>query len=329
MSAARWGTAAWKVAAGPGRCRTRQLAGAGVSVATAAPTNVAATATMMRARISSCWRHSRRNRRQAQRTMARRARGRLRRRPAHGGGRSLQQRGGHRRGDGLEERLGARRGQVWSTTRPSRRNTTRSAHEASWASWVTTTAATPRLAGGQDQAHHRLAVGRVEGTGGLVGQQQVALADHGPGDRHPLAFAAGQLVGEVRGPIGQAELSRVAMAAALRLLGRDAVELEREGDVLHRGEPGQEVEVLEHVADRAPPQPGPVVAGHLRQRGAADQHLAAGGVLQAAGDGQQGALARSARPHHRHQRAGLDRQVDLVQGLDLGRPLRRRPWHTS
>ena len=35
-------------------------------------------------------------------------------------------------------------GSVWSTTRPSRRKTTRSAHEASCASWVTTTAAKPR-----------------------------------------------------------------------------------------------------------------------------------------------------------------------------------------
>ena len=58
---------------GPRRCRTRTLAGGGVSVATAAPTMVAATATTTSARISSCWRHSRRNRRQAQRTMARRA----------------------------------------------------------------------------------------------------------------------------------------------------------------------------------------------------------------------------------------------------------------
>src|SRR5262249_33427383 len=33
---------------------------------------------------------------------------------------------------------------VWSTTRPSRRKATRSAHDASCASWVTTTPATPR-----------------------------------------------------------------------------------------------------------------------------------------------------------------------------------------
>ncbi len=42
-------------------------------VATAAPTKVAATATVIRASTSSCWRHSRRNSRQAQRITARRA----------------------------------------------------------------------------------------------------------------------------------------------------------------------------------------------------------------------------------------------------------------
>ena len=48
-------------------------AGGGVLVATAEPTKVAATATVISARISSCWRHSRRSSRQAQRTTARRA----------------------------------------------------------------------------------------------------------------------------------------------------------------------------------------------------------------------------------------------------------------
>ena len=45
----------------------------GVLVATAEPTKVAATATVIRARISNCWRHSWRSSRQAQRMTARRA----------------------------------------------------------------------------------------------------------------------------------------------------------------------------------------------------------------------------------------------------------------
>ena len=44
---------------------------------------------------------------------------------------------------GASSDSGPGRGVVWSTTRPSRRNTTRSAQDASWASWVTTTPATP------------------------------------------------------------------------------------------------------------------------------------------------------------------------------------------
>ena len=97
---------------------------------------------------------------------------------------------------------------VWSTIRPSRRNTTRSAHAASWASWVTITPATPRSQARAQQAHHGLAVHRVERAGGLVGQQQAPLAHHGPGDRDALALATRQLVGVAAGPLGQAQLAR-------------------------------------------------------------------------------------------------------------------------
>ena len=46
------------------------LGGGGVLTATAAPTTTAATATAMSTKIKSCWRHSRLERRQAQRIMA-------------------------------------------------------------------------------------------------------------------------------------------------------------------------------------------------------------------------------------------------------------------
>ena len=59
--------------------------------------------------------------------------------------RALAQRGGHWIWPGVRSDSGPTGGEVWSTACPSRRNTTRSAQEASCASWVTTTAATPRL----------------------------------------------------------------------------------------------------------------------------------------------------------------------------------------
>ena len=46
--------------------------------------------------------------------------------------------------------------------------------------------------------------GRVEVAGGLVGQDQVRVGDQGPGHRHPLLLATGELAGTVVDPVGQA-----------------------------------------------------------------------------------------------------------------------------
>ena len=62
------------------------------------------------------------------------------------------------------------------------------------------------LAGVEDHPHHRLAVGRVERTRWLVGEEELALADDGASDGDTLALAAGELIGVVPGAIGQPEL---------------------------------------------------------------------------------------------------------------------------
>ena len=64
------------------------------------------------------------------------------------------------------------------------------------------------VAGLAQQAHDGLAVDRVERAGRLVGQEQLALADDGAGDGDPLALAAGQVVGEVLGPLGRRRAGR-------------------------------------------------------------------------------------------------------------------------
>ena len=166
-----------------------------------------------------------------------------------------------------DRRRGATRAPApaWSGRRRGRRAGTRPGRPttASCASWVTITPATPRLQAERTQPHHAFAVHGVERAGRLVGQQQPAVADDRPGDGHPLALAAGQLVGVAigRDRRGRAR-SSAARAAPRRRLAPTAVELQRERDVLDRGQPGQQVEVLEHVADRPAAQPGPVVARH-------------------------------------------------------------------
>ena len=90
---------------------------------------------------------------------------------------------------------------------------------------MTTTAVVPRWQADEDQAHHGLAVGRVERARRLVGQQQAALAHDGSRDGDPLALAAGELVGVVLGAIAQPELFEGSGGGCLRLSGRYPVEL--------------------------------------------------------------------------------------------------------
>jgi hypothetical protein len=70
--AARCGSGAWKLARSDALPKVA-LSGGGVLMDTAAPRIVAATAAVISASTSSCWRHSRRNSRHAQRITARRA----------------------------------------------------------------------------------------------------------------------------------------------------------------------------------------------------------------------------------------------------------------
>ena len=56
----------------------------------------------------------------------------------------------------------------------------------------------------------------------------MALADDGSGDRDPLAFATGELIGIVPGPIGDAEPLERRHAGSLGPPRRKAVELERQ-----------------------------------------------------------------------------------------------------
>jgi hypothetical protein len=173
------------------------------------------------------------------------------------------------------------------------------------------------LARRAQQPHDRLAVDRVERAGRLVGEDQAAVADDRPCDRDPLPLAPGQLVRVAARLAGKPELLQDGEAGLARRLLAGPVELQRQGDVFHGGQPGEQVEVLEHVADRAAAKPRPPVGGHAAQRGSADEHLAAARLLETAGDGQQRALAGPARAHHGDQLAGADGHLDVSQRVHL------------
>src|SRR5215472_3944069 len=80
---------------------------------------------------------------------------------------------------------------------------------------------------------------RVEVAGGLVGEDDLRPAGQGPRDRDPLLLPAGQLRGAVPQP--RAEAHRVHDGAEPGLVGGAARDVQREGDVVRRGEGGQQV----------------------------------------------------------------------------------------
>jgi hypothetical protein len=92
---------------------------------------------------------------------------------------------------------------------------------------------------GAQEAHDTLAVDGVERAGRLVGEQQAALADDRARDRDPLAFAARELVRVAIRALGDTELLYRLQSRRACGFGADAVELERQGDVFERGQPGR------------------------------------------------------------------------------------------
>ena len=83
---------------------------------------------------------------------------------------------------------------------------------------------------------------------------EVGPSDQGPGAGDPLLLAAGHLVRPVRQAVGDAQLAHQLIEPGPVDVG--AGQIGREGDVLPRGERGDQVERLEHEADPVPPQSG-------------------------------------------------------------------------
>ena len=95
-----------------------------------------------------------------------------------------------------------------------------------------------------DRLQHHDAGGDVERAGGLVAEQHVRPLGDGAGDGHALLLAAGELRREVVHAVAEADQRQ-------RLLGRHRVvgDLGDQGDVLARGEAGDQVVELEDEAD--------------------------------------------------------------------------------
>jgi hypothetical protein len=119
--------------------------------------------------------------------------------------------------------------------------------------------------------------------------------------------------------LGDGELIERLQSALARDSRTNAVELEGQSDVFEGRQPGEEVEVLEDVADRAASHFRLVRARDRREVDAVHEYLTAARFLEAAGDCQEGAFAGAARAHDRDELVALDPEIDLAERVHLRR----------
>ena len=201
--------------------------------------------------------------------------------------------------------------------RPGRRDSTiaRCARKAaSTIEWVTNSTVMPRSRQSSMELLVELLAGDlVERRERLVEQQQVGLGHQRARERGAHAHAARKLGGIAAGGVAEADLLDRPGARFEPRGARDAAKLERQRHVVEQVAPRQQVGVLEDVGDRRPSS-GRVLGGSpMAPLDVADDG-AAGRPVEAGDQPQQGRLAAARRPQQGEELAGLDVEVDALDG---------------
>ena len=147
-----------------------------------------------------------------------------------------------------------------------------------------------------------------------------APAHERSGDRDPLLLAAREVVGVAVGEVPEADAFERLGCLGLRGRDRRAVKLERQRDVLASGEPGEEVQVLEDVADRSPTEDRQLRRIHPADVLPLDEDAAARRPVEPADEREERRLARAARAHDREELATLDAERGRVESDHFGVP---------
>ena len=173
---------------------------------------------------------------------------------------------------------------------------------------------------GKELVLHVAADQRVERRERLVEEQDLRFHAQSPGQAHPLLHAAGELLGEVVGPVAQAYHRQHLQSPLVAVRFGRALYLEAEGDVVDHFAVGEQTEVLEHHRQALPPQFPQLLIVQVADRRAVDLHGPAGRLDQPGQASDQSRLARAGEAHddeglsplhregrvpHRHQAAGL------------------------
>ncbi len=153
------------------------------------------------------------------------------------------------------------------------------------------------------------AQGGVEVAEGLVEEEELGASDDGAAHGDALALAAGEGAGEAVEQGGEAEHGGDLVDALVDDRGVGLAQLEAEGEVVADAEVGVERVALEHHGDVA-------VAGlEAGDLAIAEADLAAGDLLEAGEQAQEGRLAAAAGADQDREGAVGDGDVDALEHL--------------
>src|SRR5690606_7877163 len=162
----------------------------------------------------------------------------------------------------------------------------------------------------------------VDHRHGLVGDEHVGVHGERPGDHHPLAHAAGELVGVAREHVPRVEADQGEQLLGPlvhprpRAAGPPRAERERRLEGLVDRAGGVEGRVGVLVDELDPPEVRPAPPAAQRGHGhAVDDDLTGVVGLQAGDDPAEGALAAAGFADERDRSALLDGEVDAAQRL--------------
>ena len=135
---------------------------------------------------------------------------------------------------------------------------------------------------------------RIKVAGRLVGQQHQRINHQGPGHRHALLFAAGELRGEVAETMFEADLLEDLINLFADFNAPSPLDFQGEGDIFEDGAAIQQFEILEDDPQVAA-QMGDVASTKLGDVAPVHENLPAGWSLGAADQFEQGRFPRSRR----------------------------------
>jgi hypothetical protein len=170
---------------------------------------------------------------------------------------------------------------------------------------------------------------RVEVAGRLVGEDDRRPGDHRASDRHALALPARELLGAVVQSMAEADTLQRHLRGGAALVGRRAAVEQAMGDVVQRGHPVDQEELLEDEADRPRAQPCQLAVVEVVDVGAGHRDAARGRAVERAHDVQQRRLARARGADDGDQLAVADLEAHAVErahaaGVLLGDVLQRK-----